>query len=90
MDRFSRSALPSPANYYHAQRLKLTGGGAWKSAICPFHEDTRPSLRIHIDSGGFRCMACNVHGGDIIDFHRQRYGLGFIAAAEQLGAWVAA
>jgi len=87
MNRFSKSDLPSPVNYYHAQRLKLHGGGEWKNALCPFHQDTHPSLRIHIDTGGFKCMACGIHGGDILAFHMQRYGLRFIAAAKQLGAW---
>jgi len=84
---FKRRNLPYPAQYYHEQGLKLTGGGEWKSAICPFHKDSRPSLRIRLDSGGFRCMACGVHGGDVLAFHMQRYHLGFIEAAISLGAW---
>jgi len=87
MQKFNKLNLQTPANYYKGQGLRLVGGGEWKSATCPFHSEHRPSLRIRIDSGGFRCMSCNVHGGDIVDFHRQRYGLGFIAAAKQLGAW---
>lgn len=84
---FKRSRLPNPGEYYHEQGLKLTGGGEWKSAICPFHEDTRPSLRVRLDSGGFRCMACGAHGGDVLAFHMQRYGLRFIDAAKVLAAW---
>jgi hypothetical protein len=84
---FRRHLLPTPSQYYKNQGLKLTGGGEWKNALCPFHNDTRPSLRIRLDSGGFRCMVCQAHGGDVLAFHRQRYGLGFVAAAKQLGAW---
>ena len=87
MNKFNKSALQRPANYFKEQGLKLTGGGEWKNAVCPFHQDTHPSLRIRIDTGGFRCMACGAHGGDVLSFHMQRYGLGFIAAAKQLGAW---
>ena len=90
MNNFNRSNLQSPANYFKAQGLKLTGGGEWKTATCPFHEDTHPSLRIRIDSGGFKCMACGSHGGDILSFHMKRYGLSFKQAARDLGAWEAA
>lgn len=85
--RFNKSALPHPADYYQQQGLKLTGGGEWKNAICPFHDDTKPSLRVRLGSGGFRCMACGAHGGDVLAFHQQRYGLSFKQAAQQLGAW---
>lgn len=84
---FKRDRLPNPAIYYEAQGLKLTGRGAWRNAVCPFHKDTHPSLRVHIDSGSFRCMVCGAHGGDVLAFHMQRHGLRFIEAAKALGAW---
>jgi len=67
--------------------LKLTGGGERKSAICPFHDNTRPSLRVRLDTGGFRCMTCDAKGGDVLAFHMRRHGLHFIEAAKALGAW---
>jgi len=87
MNNFNKTALQSPATYFKEQGLRLTGGGEWKNAICPFHEDTRPSLRIRIDSGGFKCMACGAHGGGVLAFHMQRHGLTFKQAAIDLGAW---
>jgi DNA primase len=83
---FNRNLLPRPGEYYKKQGLKLTGGGEWKSAICPFHEDKNPSLRLRLDSGGFRCMACGAHGGDVLAFHMQLHKLNFISAARALGA----
>jgi hypothetical protein len=87
---FVRERLPSPAEYYREQGLKLTGGSEWKSALCPFHRDTQPSLRVRLENGSFRCMVCGAHGGDVLAFHMQRYGLRFIEAARALGAWEAA
>lgn len=84
---FNKAALPHPADYYAQHGLKLIGDGEWKAALCPFHNDSKPSLRIRLDTGGFRCMACGAHGGDVLAFHQQRYGMGFIEAAKQLGAW---
>ena len=85
--RFVRDRLTQPSDYFAAQGLTLLGGGEWRTALCPFHDDTRPSLRIHIEDGGFRCMACGASGGDVLAFHMMRYGLSFVEAAKSLGAW---
>ena len=84
---FNRALLPSPGEYFKAQGLKLTGGGEWKNAVCPFHQDTHPSLRVRLDNGAFRCMVCGAHGGDVLAYHRLITGLPFIRAAQDLGAW---
>lgn len=85
---FDRGSLPIPAQYFSTQEMKLSGHGAWRDAICPFHSDTKPSLRIKLETGAFRCMVCGAHGGDILSFHQQRYGLDFKQAATALGAWI--
>ena len=84
---FNRSRLPNPVEYFHSQGLTLLGRGEWRNTKCPFHDDTQPSLRVRLDNGAFRCMACGAHGGDVLTFHRLRHGLGFIEAAKALGAW---
>jgi hypothetical protein len=84
---FDRGALPSSATFYRAQGIELRGRGAWRDALCPFHEDKKPSLRVRVDTGAFRCMTCGARGGDVLAFLRLRYGLGFVEAARQVGAW---
>jgi DNA primase len=84
---FKRDRLPNPAEYYRERGLKLIGRGEWKSAVCPFHDDNHPSLRVRLDTGGFRCMVCGAKGGDVLSLHMQRYELAFIEAAKALGAW---
>jgi DNA primase len=84
---FRRDQLPDPASYFADEGMTLTGQGEWRSTLCPFHPDTHPSLRVRMDSGGFRCMTCGAHGGDVLAFHMQRYGQGFKDAAQSLGAW---
>lgn len=84
---FNRNLLPSPAEYFRVQGLKLTGGGEWKNVVCPFHDDTKPSLRVRIETGAFRCMVCGAHGGDVLAFHMLITGLPFKRAAQDLGAW---
>lgn len=85
---FDRAALPAPASYYTDHSgLRLIGHGRWRSAICPFHDDTRPSLRVNTENGAYRCMVCGAKGGDVLAFHRERHGLSFVQAARDLGAW---
>jgi CHC2 zinc finger len=84
---FRRDLLPDPVSYYTGQGLKLTGKGAWRSCCCPFHEEKHPSFAVRVENGAFRCQACGVKGGDVLAYHRQRYGMQFKAAAQELGAW---
>jgi hypothetical protein len=85
--RFNKQRLPSPGKYYRDLRLELRGGAEWKLALCPFHKDTKPSLNVRLDSGGFKCWSCGAHGGDVLAFHQLLHGLDFVAAAKDLGAW---
>lgn len=85
--RFARELLPDPATYFERAGLALVGRGQWRSAVCPFHDDSHPSLRVNTQTGAFRCMACGAKGGDVLAFHRARYGLSFLQAARDLGAW---
>ena len=86
---FDRALLPEPQAYYEERAgLRLVGQGAWRSALCPFHDERRPSFRINVDTGGYRCFGCGAHGGDVLDFHRAQHpGLSFQDAARELGAW---
>lgn len=85
---FKRELLPTPSHYFeHISPTPMKGGGVWRDALCPFHGDKTPSLRINIDKGAFACMACGVKGGDVLAFHMKLTGLSFIAAAKALDAW---
>ena len=86
--KFSRKDLPNSITYYETQGINLKGNGAWRDAICPFHADTKPSLRINIERGAYRCMACGARGGDVLAFHMHLYSMPFIAACKALGAWI--
>ncbi len=86
--KFNRSLLPSPAEYYARELGALKGAGPWKTALCPFHQDTSPSLSVKLETGGYHCHACGEGGGDVLAFHRRRYGQSFIDACKALGCWV--
>lgn len=85
--RFHPEWLPTAPEYFGGVGIRLIGKGTWRSALCPFHDDTRASLRVLSTSGAFKCMACNARGGDVLAFERLRTGKRFIDAARALGAW---
>ncbi|MEG0052862.1 MAG: CHC2 zinc finger domain-containing protein [Comamonas sp.] len=84
---FERDRLPDAQSYFEAQGLKLGRGKKWVSTACTFHQGS-DSMRINLHSGAWVCMACNAKGGDVLGYHMAAYGMEFIAAAKDLGAWV--
>ena len=85
--KFHKDRLPNPIEYFEKHGLKFVGRGEWRSALCPFHNDSKPSLRVKVENGAFRCLACGEKGGDIIAFHQKRHGMTFKDACIALGVW---
>lgn len=54
------------------------------AALCPFHDDARPSLVFSVRSNSYRCYACGAHG-DVIDLVMRMRGIGFADACRWLG-----
>lgn len=86
MGEFIKDRLPDVQSYFDAEDVRLVGPGRWKTGPCHFH-DGSDSLRVNTQSGGWCCMACGVKGGDVLAYHMQRHGLGFVEAARALGAY---
>jgi|GEM_PF-746658 len=70
--------------YYEDQlgSVKWDGKGQG-TALCPFHNDTNPSLSVNSIKGYFNCFGCKV-GGNIFEFHMQKYKLGYKNALKAL------
>jgi len=92
MDRFDLDALLARADLPEvAQRLglELHRSGAGYVTLCPFHPDTKPSLRMFPSNGTshqhFHCFACNAHG-DAIALVKQVRGDKFQDAVRWLAA----
>lgn len=51
--------------------------------LCPWHDDSRPSLQVNPDRQSFKCWVCDV-GGDIFSFVMKAEGLEFREALEML------
>ena len=65
-----------------AERYGLTVNRQRK-ALCPFHNDTKPSLHVYGGKRGYFCFVCN-QGGDVIDFVQRMFGLSFQDAEKKL------
>ena len=87
--KFNRRLLPTPADYFsqHLPSLKKPNAEGWAFALCLFHADSTPSLRVNLLTGAYKCMACGARGGDVLAFHMAAHGLDFVSAAKALGAW---
>ncbi len=47
--------------------LQLRREGRGFKALCPWHDDSRPSLQVNPDRQSFKCWVCDI-GGDIFSF----------------------
>jgi hypothetical protein len=54
-------------------------------ALCPFHDDNRPSFSINTKTNRWRCFVCN-EGGDAVDFVAKLYGLSPLDALKKIGS----
>ncbi len=51
--------------------------------LCPWHDDSRPSLQVNPDRQSFKCWVCDL-GGDVFSFVMKAEGLEFREALELL------
>lgn len=74
----SRISMREIANKYG---LKVTRAGF---ALCPFHQDKHPSMKIYDEIGkGYFCFTCN-KGGSVINFVMEYFKIEYIDALKKL------
>jgi DNA primase catalytic core len=95
VDRYDISELLAKVSLEEVLRrlgIETEQRGSKIQALCPFHQDTRPSLNLYRADGAspahFHCFACGAHG-TAIDLVKQVQGLEFLPAvtwlAQQFG-----
>ncbi len=67
------------------KRIKLLKRGREFLGLCPFHNDSKPSLSIVDEKNFYHCFACGAHG-DIIKFTMEVDGFNFPEAVEKLAS----
>jgi DNA primase len=63
--------------------ISLRRQGKVMTGLCPWHEDSRPSLQVNPDRQTYRCWVCDV-GGDVFSFVMRMEKVEFREALEQL------
>lgn len=66
-----------------SEYLPLRREGSNFKGLCPWHDDSRPSLHVNPQRQTFRCFVCDI-GGDIFTFLMQREGVPFVEALRML------
>ena len=81
-----RRALPALVTLCEREGAEVTGRGKWLDATCP--RCGKKHLRINAESSVGVCMkfGCEFKG-DAISYYRELHRVGFIEAAQALGAW---
>lgn len=65
------------------ESISLRREGRNYKGLCPWHDDSRPSLQVSQERQTFRCFVCNI-GGDIFTFVEKRENVTFREALTML------
>jgi len=79
------SASPNPIDYYTENLEHFRPRNGWTIALCPFHDDKKPSFAVNTKIGCYVCFSCGARGKSIIGFHAKKHGLSFEQARKALG-----
>ncbi len=63
--------------------IQLRRQGRNYVGLCPWHEDTRPSLQVNPERQSFKCWVCDI-GGDVFSFVMKIEGVEFREALQML------
>ncbi len=63
--------------------MELRRQGRGFVAVCPFHDDRRPSMQINPDRQTWKCWVCDI-GGDVFSFVMKRENVSFPEALRML------
>ncbi|HXH74029.1 MAG TPA: DNA primase [Bacteriovoracaceae bacterium] len=69
----------TPVSMIIGQFIPLNKKGANLEAICPFHPDSHPSLKVSDTKGMYKCFVCG-EGGDAITFVKEFKRVDFVEA----------
>lgn len=83
MDAVAEIKMRLPIEQLVAQYCQLIKKGRNFACLCPFHNDSHPSLLVSPDKGIAYCFACR-SGGDILSFYQKIEGCDFPQALREL------
>ncbi len=72
-----------PLSSIISKYMTLTSRGKSFEGICPFHQDTKPSLKVSDERGYYKCFACGA-GGDVFHFVMNYKNISFPEAIREI------
>ncbi len=75
----------SPVSLVISNFISLNKKGSNLEALCPFHPDTKPSLKVNDSKGMYKCFVCGA-GGDAITFVMNFKRLEFVEALKEISS----
>lgn len=72
-----------PISTIVGQYIDLHRQGSGLVALCPFHDDTKPSMNVTDSKGLYKCFACGA-SGDSINFVSQYRRLNFLETLQEI------
>jgi DNA primase len=73
----------TPISSIISQYMSLNKKGANLEGLCPFHPDSKPSLKVNDTKGMFKCFVCGA-GGDAITFVKDFTKVEFVDALKEI------
>ena len=73
----------SPVSVVLGHYMSLSKKGANLEGLCPFHPDTKPSLKVNDTKGMYKCFVCGA-GGDAITFVKDFKRVDFVEALKEI------
>lgn len=70
-------------SFYKSYFPALKESAQKQNVVCPFHEDTDPSMSLDLDTGLYYCHGCK-DGGDVIKFYMKQKGCSFSTAKRDI------
>jgi len=75
--------LELPLSSIISKYISLNQNGKTLKGLCPFHRDTKPSLKVHDEKGIYKCFVCGA-GGDVFNFVMNYRNLSFSEALKEI------
>jgi DNA primase len=82
-ERLKEQIKETPVSMVISQFMQLNKKGANLEGLCPFHPDTKPSLKVNDSKGMYKCFVCGA-GGDAITFVKEFKRLEFVDALRDI------
>lgn len=83
LDDIKNRIKDTPISSIVGNYIPISKKGANYEAICPFHADTKPSLKVNDNKGIFKCFVCET-AGDSIKFVTLYKNVEFIDAIKEI------